>query len=583
MRSSEDSLGDFSKNRKHRNKLIMKYLPLFLVLLLFIALGCIGASTYKETLPSQLLSDPDAFEGRKVCVNGVIENSSISGILIIKSMNFTGGYNNWALTNVCGTYKSGRLEADSASLILSIFTEKDIYRSNETLKVHIDYNSPADGTGQLSVSGIKNAFGRALIGETRDITLKKGTNRFDFEFTTPSCEECSALSPGVYVVNATLSIGKNTYEAYKKITLEREVSNVPEAQGSNLQINKTLTDKAPAYSPETGNAITVEYFYIPGCSKCEKATPVIESVMGSYGTMVNYIKYNANEEGRELAIKYQIPGTPAVVINSDKERLISYESYKGDTAKLEAILKEAIDKASVIPSVPGISSGKIVLSVPSVLVVGFLAGFNPCLLAILAFIASVTLATTGRRRNVLLIVIMFSLGIFATYLIVGIGILRIFAQSPELQTSIRNFLVIIIGLLGLWHVYDAYHLRKNTESSFYTPRAFIRLTESVTKKVSLPASFFMGALFSLIKAPCVGAVYFVILDMVRKGEGAGLLYLAAYNLGVVLPVLVLGAAIAFGLNPEKVERFRKERRAAMRLVTGLTLLIIAVLMYAGVI
>jgi len=56
-----------------------------------------------------------------------------------------------------------------------------------------------------------------------------------------------------------------------------------------------------------------------------------------------------------------------------------------------------------------------------------------------------------------------------------------------------------------------------------------------------------------------------------------------YNLGVVLPVLVLGVAIAFGLNPEKVERFRKERRAAMRLVTGVTLIIIAVLMYAGVI
>lgn len=183
----------------------------------------------------------------------------------------------------------------------------------------------------------------------------------------------------------------------------------------------------------------------------------------------------------------------------------------------------------------------------------------------------------------LLIVLMFSLGIFVTYLIVGIGILNIFEQAPALQDTIKNILVVIIGLLGLWHVYDAYHLRKNTESSFYTPKAFIRLTESVTKKVSLPASFLMGALFSLIKAPCVGAVYFVILDMVRKGEGAGLLYLAAYNLGVVLPVLVLGVAIAFGLNPEKVEKFRKERRAAMRLVTGATLIIIAVLMYAGVI
>ncbi len=461
---------------------------------------------------------------------------------------------------------------------VSIYTEQDVYRSNETLNVHVDFTSTKDGQAQVTVSGIKNAFGRALIGETRDVEVKKGVNGFDFVFRTPSCEECSALSPGVYTVNATINMGGKTFETYREITLEREGSNVSGAQAGDLKVNAAQSDTAQTYNEtQVKNTVTVEYFYIPGCSKCEKATPVVENVISSYGG-VNFLKYNANEEGRELAIKYQLPGVPSFVING--KRLIAYENYNGDTAKLETLLKDAIESTS-IPAAA--SSEKIVLSVPSVLVVGFLAGFNPCLLAILAFIASVTLATTGRRRNVILIVIMFSLGIFVTYLIVGIGILRVLEQSPLLQDTIRNFLVALIGILGLWHVYDAYHLRKNTESSFYTPKAFIRLTESVTKKVSLPASFFMGALFSLIKAPCVGAVYFVILDMVRSGESAGYMYLAAYNLGVVLPVLVLGVAIAFGLNPEKVERFRKERRAAMRLVTGATLIIIAVLMYAGVI
>lgn len=540
----------------------MKYLPLILVLFFFVATGCIEPSPYKQVLPSDLIVNPSGFEGKKVCINGVVENNSISGILILKTQNFTGAY-----SKICGTYKGGKLEADSANLILSIFTEQDVYHSNETLKVHLDFNSHEDGKGQLTVSGVKNAFGRALISETRDVLIKKGANGFDFEFKTPSCEECSALTPGVYTVNAMVNIGSKTFDTYKKITLG--------AQAGDLQNALTYNNT------QTVNIVIVEYFYIPGCQKCEKATHVVENVISSYGGRVNFLKYNANEEGRGLAIKYQIPGVPSVVINENKERLISYENYGGDIAKLEKILREAIDLASAPTT--NVSTEKIVLSVPSVLVVGFLAGFNPCLLAILAFIASVTLATTGRRRNVLLIVLMFSFGIFVTYLIVGIGILRVLEQSPLLQDTIRNFLVVLIVSLGLWHVYDAYHLRKNTESSFYAPKAFIRLTESVTKKVSLPASFFIGALFSLIKAPCVGAVYFVILDMARKGEGTGLLYLAAYNLGVVLPVLVLGAAIAFGLNPKKVEKFRKETRAAMRLVTGVTLIIIALLMYAGVI
>ncbi|MBU3925263.1 cytochrome c biogenesis CcdA family protein, partial [Patescibacteria group bacterium] len=223
------------------------------------------------------------------------------------------------------------------------------------------------------------------------------------------------------------------------------------------------------------------------------------------------------------------------------------------------------------------------LSVPSVFTVGFLAGFNPCLLAILAFIASVTLANTGKRRNVLMIVIMFSLGIFVTYLIAGLGLHKIIGQSAPLQDTIKNILVAIVGILGIWHIYDAYYLRKNTESSFHTPRAFIRLTESVTKKVSLPAAFLIGSLFSLIKAPCVGAVYLVILDTMRNDTGTGMIYLASYNLGVVLPVLILGAAIAFGMNPKRVEEFRKNRRAALRLVTGIILVGIAVLMYKGII
>jgi len=475
---------------------------------------------------------------------------------------------------------SGCIEPSPSELIsnVSIYTEQDVYRSNETLNVHVGFTSGKDGEAQVTVAGIKNAFGRALISEMRDVEVKKGINGFDFVFKTPSCEECSALSPGVYTVNATINMDGNTFETYREITLEREGSNVSRAQAGDLQVNATRSETALTYNDtQLKNAVTVEYFYIPGCLKCEKATPVVENAISSYGGG-NFLKYNANEEGRELAIKYQLPGVPSVVVNG--ERLIAYEDYNGDAAKLEVLLKEAIENTSVPASA---STGKIVLSVPSVFAVGFLAGFNPCLLAILAFIASVTLAATGRRRNVILIVIMFSLGIFVTYLIVGLGLLRILEESPLLQETIRNILVALIGILGLWHVYDAYHLRKNTESSFYTPKFFIRLTESVTKKVSLPASFFIGAMFSLIKAPCVGAVYFVILDMVRSGEGAGLLYLAAYNLGVILPVLVLGAAIAFGLNPEKVERFRKERRAAMRLFTGITLMIIAVLMYIGLI
>ncbi|CAG0954194.1 Thioredoxin [Methanosarcinales archaeon] len=582
----------------------MKYLPVILVILFVLIPGCLESSAYKDVSRSQLLSYPAVFEGKKICTDLIYENNGFPGINVIRNQNFTTELKNATLATVCGIYRSGQIEPDSVNPVLAIATEKDVYYSNETLRVHIDFYSrmDGDGNGNLGVSGIRNDFDRPLINKTQDITFVKGINGFDLEFTTPSCEECSALSPGEYAINATVTVSGKTFETYKKITLARPDSNISKNGSEILQSNNTVTNEqlndtrindikaydaqaASTYGiPQSNGTILVEYFYITGCQKCEQATPVVEALMKSYGSRVNFVKINAKEEGRDLAIQYSIPGTPSIVINKDSKNLISYENYNGDTAKLENILKEAIDKAPISKKTPEIAqSDKLILSVPSVFVFGFFAGFNPCLLAILAFIASVTLATTGKRRNVLLIVIMFSLGIFVTYLIFGIGLLRIFEEAPGLQAGIKNFLVVLIGILGLWHVYDAYHLRKNTESSFYTPKSFIRLTESVTKKVSLPASFFMGALFSLIKAPCVGAVYLLILDKVRSGEGTGYLYLAVFNFGVVLPVLVLGGAIAFGLDPEKVEKFRKDKRVMMRLITGVTLLAIAVLMYMGII
>ncbi|MBU4338087.1 sulfite exporter TauE/SafE family protein [Patescibacteria group bacterium] len=375
--------------------------------------------------------------------------------------------------------------------------------------------------------------------------------------------------------------------------------------------------------------IRVIYFYAKDCSSCQKIKPFIEQTKERYKDKIDFLEHDVKEKDECLQLFlqfikiYSLPeskaNVPVIFAGADyllgandiennlaskiDEKISKNENLLLDCYKFLEDWKngnrpengldlgvcnatEPRDFCSIgsIGDKPDIKTKPTInLSVPSVFTVGFLAGFNPCLLAILAFIASVTLANTGKRRNVLMIVIMFSLGIFVTYLIAGLGLHKIIGQSAPLQDTIKNILVAIVGILGIWHIYDAYYLRKNTESSFHTPRAFIRLTESVTKKVSLPAAFLIGSLFSLIKAPCVGAVYLVILDTMRNDTGTGMIYLASYNLGVVLPVLILGAAIAFGMNPKRVEEFRKDKRVALRGVTGAMLVIIAILMYKGII
>ena len=53
-------------------------------------------------------------------------------------------------------YRSGQIEPDSVNPVLAIATEKDVYYSNETLKVHIDFYSRIDGDGNGKLAGIRN-------------------------------------------------------------------------------------------------------------------------------------------------------------------------------------------------------------------------------------------------------------------------------------------------------------------------------------------------------------------------------------------------------------------------------------------
>jgi cytochrome c biogenesis protein CcdA len=63
----------------------------------------------------------------------------------------------------------------------------------------------------------------------------------------------------------------------------------------------------------------------------------------------------------------------------------------------------------------------------------------------------------------------------------------------------------------------------------------------------------------------------------------GFFYLLTYNLGIALPILILKAIIALGMSPEQVDQIRQEHRVGIRLITGITLIALAALIYWHVI
>lgn len=339
--------------------------------------------------------------------------------------------------------------------------------------------------------------------------------------------------------------------------------------------------------------VVVEYFYEDGCLNCAGIEPVVDKVIQGYDN-ISYSKYEIYSDYGDMKVydrmvsEYGIASVPALVINH--QITITYPDYNGDEERLEELLVAGIENTLLIPgnhSVQPANGENILpeLSLPVVLVAGLLAGFNPCLLAVMAFLASLTLSAKGNRTELLKIVGGFCAGIFVMFMVVGMGLLGVIKQQPEIKDTITLLLVVLVGLLGLWHFYDAYHLKVHDRSSFKTSGSFLRLVDGIEHRNTIMVSFLAGAMFSLIKAPCVGAVYFAILDvLITQGKIAdGAIYLFFYNLGVILPVLILGIMLAFGLSPERVNDIREKRRVEIRLVTGAVLVLLAVLIYFNII
>lgn len=338
----------------------------------------------------------------------------------------------------------------------------------------------------------------------------------------------------------------------------------------------------------------------PGCHKCADANRALESVM-SENKDINLTSYDYfSDEGERAIEEYRTKDVPAIVIG---KQVINYRDYNGDNQKLDRMIGAALaNQSSSLNSSSNSSSTNMSTVSPNqgsgnhtfyseidlrsmtlstiftVFAAGLLAGFNPCLLGILVFLAASVMSSSGRRRDIMMMIVSFSLGIFTMYFLFGLG-MQHFLQARTAADGFRYVLTFFLVVLGLMHVEDARRLNKGVNSMFRTDWV-MKYVEAGVNGRKLSSYFLIGALFSLVKAPCVGAVYLAILDVISaKSYAEGSVYLLFYNLGIVLPIILLGGFIALGMSPEKVDKFRKDYRAALRLVTGLALLALAPLIY----
>ncbi len=201
---------------------------------------------------------------------------------------------------------------------------------------------------------------------------------------------------------------------------------------------------------------------------------------------------------------------------------------------------------------------------------------NPCAFAVLILLITAVLGA-GERRRVLYAGLAFSLAIFISYYLMGVGLYSAVAAAGVTQALYVAVGVLAI-LIGLFNLKDYLWYGKwfVMEVPLSWRPALKRLTQGVT---SVPGAFVIGFVISLFLLPCTSGPYIVILGLLARTttRASALMWLLVYNVIFVLPMVAITAAVYLGLTTAaKAERWRSRHLRLLHLVAGAVILLLGV-------
>jgi cytochrome c biogenesis protein CcdA len=359
-----------------------------------------------------------------------------------------------------------------------------------------------------------------------------------------------------------------------------------------------LPDSGMSAPAPDASGISVFYYYTPGCRSCERflsdEIPALEKKLGIRITVekrdaMDPAVFEEMEEG--LKKRGAQLGAFPVLVSGDS--VLQGEAEIRE--KLAVLLAAASGTAPAAAGADKAEGGAVTegLAVIPVLAGGLLDGINPCAFTTLIFLlASLALAGRG-RKEVLVIGLLFSLSVFATYTAIGFGFfaaLRAASSYAPISLALRWILFAVLLVFAGLSFFDFLKIRagKPSEILLQLPLALKqRIHSAIRTRVRAAAlagsSLALGFLVSVFEFACTGQVYLPTLAyLVRvQARTRAVLLLLVYNLGFIAPLLAVFAAAYFGVGSEKVADFFKRRMAGVKIGLALFFLGLAAITLAG--
>lgn len=246
------------------------------------------------------------------------------------------------------------------------------------------------------------------------------------------------------------------------------------------------------------------------------------------------------------------------------------------------ILAAAIAGILFLKSSPAVSaflwsvSDKGAWLLPLVIVAALLDSVHPCSFSILLITIAFLFGINLPRKKIIQIGGIYIVGIFAAYLLIGLGLLHalVLFNIPHFMGKLGATLLIAFGLI-------------NVINEFF-PRFPIKLRlpalahhtmAKLINKASLPAAFGIGLLVGACQFPCMGGPYLMVIGLLhdKLTYFAGLGYLLLYNLILILPLAAVLWIASDKVVVKKTQQWKKEKTKGVRLWAGVVMIILGIL------
>ena len=213
---------------------------------------------------------------------------------------------------------------------------------------------------------------------------------------------------------------------------------------------------------------------------------------------------------------------------------------------------------------------------PLVLIAAILDSVHPCSFSILLITIAFLFGLQLTRKKIIQIGGTYIAGIFAAYLLIGLGILKVLHifNTPHFMGKLGAGLLITFGILNLLNRFFP-----NFPIKLKIPTVSHVWMGKLMEKASLPAAFGLGLLVGLCQFPCMGGPYLMVIGLLRDQVTylSGFGYLFLYNFILIVPLAVVLWITSDRLVVDRMQEWKRTRIQSVRLWAGIAMIILGFL------